>query len=397
MSLPDPLELVGSIAAERYRVESLISHGGLSLVYRVHDIEDGSPGALKCYVGLIDLPEPTSSVFRTTFKHVGRLIGYLSQSYSGLVRIRRTGAVRVSGGRDVPAMLLEWLDGVTLETLLDWERLEGIVTRTPTEVFELMREPMEALAAAHDHGIVHRDLKPSNIFVCGRRLDPAVPIKVLDFSLAKYGDRNSDGTITFLTPDYAAPEQFRGDERSIGPWTDVFALALILVELMLGGRPALVGEDLDALRRASEDRNRRPTPRARGLDVANGVEAVFKRALAVDPAARFPEIGSFTSALERAVSCGGRLTSTGISRVSGVLVYNHTTGELPDFADAPTTAIPMDPSPARGNTVVADHPWSASITPSSTPNVSGDTVVSPGPAQTGHTVLAPRPPGQKKG
>lgn len=386
MSLPDPLELVGTTVAERYRVDALASHGGLSLVYRVHDLHEQETAALKCYVGLIDLPEPTGSVFRTTFKHVGRLIGHLAQTHPALVKTRRTGIVRVTKGRDVPAMILEWLDGVTLETLLDWERLERVTTRSAPEVFELMREPMLALAAAHEHGIVHRDIKPSNIFVCGRRLDPDVPIKVLDFSLAKFGDASSGGTVTFLTPDYAAPEQFRGDERSIGPWTDVFGLALVLVELMLGGRPALVGDDLDALRAASEDLRKRPTPRSRGLEVPNAVEAVFKRALAVDHRQRFPDIGAFASALARAVECDGRLTSTGISRVSGVLEFDHRDD------DDLTRPVQVQRSAKARDTVIAET-WEPQtrIRERGEVNITGETVVSPSPVQTGHTVLAPRP------
>ena len=112
--------------------------------------------------------------------------------------------------------------------------------------------------------------------------------------------------ITFFTPDYAAPEQFRGEESSIGPWTDVFALALVLVELMLGGRPALRGNSLDALRATSEDPTERPTPRAHGLELPNAVESVFERALAVEPHDRFHTAGDFLQALDRSIVCEGR-------------------------------------------------------------------------------------------
>ena len=365
--LEDPLSLVGATLHGGYRVEELVSHGGLSLVYRATDRATGETVALKCYDGLADLPEPAGSLFRDRFARVGSVIAELAREHDGLTRFVAQGYV-VLKGREVPCLLLDWLEGVTLETLLDSEREQGLVTRSSSEVLDLMRKPMEALAAAHDAGIVHRDLKPSNIYVCGERLEYDVPVKVLDFLLAKCEDEGSQGqAVSFMTPDYAAPEQFLGVEALIGPWTDVFSLALILVEMMLGGRAALPGDDFDSLKRASLDARRRPTPGSFGLDVPNAVESVFKRALAVDVRNRFENAGRFLTALQRAVEAHGRLTSTGLSRVSGSLLHD------PDTELKRTRRSKQDSTGARHR------------------SRTGETVVSPGPVQTGHTVIARAP------
>jgi serine/threonine protein kinase len=376
--LDDPLDLIGVTIHGGFEVRELVSFGGLSLVYRVVRPSDGCSAALKCYDGLADLPEPSATLFRERFGRVGGVIADLSSSHDGLVRFVAQGWL-ATRGRELPCLILEWLEGTTLERLLDRERDRGLITRSASEVLELMREPMRALAAAHEHGVVHRDLKPSNLYVCGSRLDRGTRIKVLDFMLAKFDDEGSGGhAVSFMTPDYAAPEQFLGVESLIGPWTDVFSLALVLVEMMLGGRAALRGEDFESLKRASLDSRHRPTPGSFGLDVSNGVESVFKRALAVDVRNRFPNVGRFLAALTRAVEAHGRLTSTGLSRVSGELFHEA----------EPTRSRSLHRS-RRRNDVGGTRIAAAAVRPPD--NVTGDTVVAPGPVRTGHTVLAPMP------
>jgi serine/threonine protein kinase len=379
----DPLDLVGSTVGDEYHVEDVATRGELSIVYRVRSLANQRVFALKCFLGLAQLREPDRSLVRANLKRIGRLVASLSERYPGYVVVHRTGSVKTKQEHDVPAMLLEWLEGTTMEALLDGDRDNGFISRSPAEALELMRAPMAALASAHQFGIVHRNVKPGKLFVCGDTLVAPTPIKLLDFSLAKFGPtltrRGMPGgfePITFFTPDYAAPEQFRGEEFSIGPWTDVFALALVLVELMLGGRPALRGDSLDALRAASEDPTERPTPRAHGLELPNAVESVFKRALAVEPRDRFHSAGDFLQALERSIVCEGRLTSTHISRVSGVL--NYQPSEDTNRRRHPHT--PADGLPATDSLPIVAQ------------TNTGDTVVTPGAGpQTGDTVIAPRP------
>ena len=151
-----------------------------------------------------------------------------------------------SAGDHVPYMILEWLDGATLESILRSERAQDVAPRTPSETVALLEPIAEALALAHSKGIAHRDVKPPNIFVMGQARAPTCALKLLDFGIAKVVQdaqkmsgsfAKTRGDVTSFTPAYGAPEQFSRTHGATGPWTDVFALALVCVELLTGKEP----------------------------------------------------------------------------------------------------------------------------------------------------------------
>src|SRR5262249_37432542 len=106
----------------------------------------------------------------------------------------------------------------------------------PRKAARLVARMALALREAHDHGIVHRDLKPANVMINGR----GEPV-VMDFGLARLihaeDERITQSGATLGTPAYMAPEQVAGDLRAIGPATDIYALGVILFELLTGRRP----------------------------------------------------------------------------------------------------------------------------------------------------------------
>src|SRR6185369_15801733 len=121
------------------------------------------------------------------------------------------------------------------------------------EVVALLGQAAGALDVAHGKGIAHRDIKPANLFVLGEgaRAGKAT-LKVLDFGVDKMMSDNTQLKaalaktgmgLTSFTPQYGAPEQFSRSYGATGPWSDVFALALVAVE-MLTGKIALEGDDL---------------------------------------------------------------------------------------------------------------------------------------------------------
>ena len=183
-------------------------------------------------------------------------------------------------------MVLEWLDGQTLEA--DLAARPG--PRSLAETMALLGPVLEAMAHAHALGVIHRDLSTTNIFLArrGEGATAGTMAKVLDFGVAKViGDNFALGPraatlaqIKIFSPAYAAPEQFDARLAPAGPQTDVYSLALIAVEVLTGRMVLAVGDDWrnDAARPRSKrgayatrlgcggGRLRREGARARSLD-----------------------------------------------------------------------------------------------------------------------------------
>jgi formylglycine-generating enzyme required for sulfatase activity len=304
----DTLNLVGRTVSDKYAVEAVVGEGGFATVYRATHLIWKRPVALKVFKAFVDVPEKDRQKLLDEFIQEGALLADLSARSAAIVQARDIGMLEVEGRGSVPFMVLEWLDGATLEQVLTDERARGMAMRTPDEIVRLLDPVAEALALAHKKGIAHRDVKPGNVFVSG---DPRgeVSVKLLDFGIAKVVSdaqkmagtfTKTSGQVTSFTPAYGAPEQFTRTHGATGPWTDVFALALIVVEL-LTGQEALRGEDFVQLAVVAADPQRRPTPRALGAKVSDEVEAALARALAVKPADRWPSVWDFWNALRQAV------------------------------------------------------------------------------------------------
>jgi eukaryotic-like serine/threonine-protein kinase len=211
-------------------------------------------------------------------------------------------------GALVPYMVLEWLEGYTLSEELRARRHRGEQGRTLQEVIRLLDPVAEAMAFAHAQGVVHRDLNPSNIFVA--HTQGTSKLKVLDFGVAKVisdhalslGPRVATiGQIRMFTPAYAAPEQFHDALGAIGPHTDVYSFAVLMVEL-LADRAPIEGEHIGEYADCALDPGRRPTPRSMGVHVGDAVEAVLARAVTVDPSQRPRDIGEFWGMLKNAAT-----------------------------------------------------------------------------------------------
>jgi serine/threonine-protein kinase len=152
--------------------------------------------------------------------------------------------------------------------------------------------------------VIHRDLKPANVFIA--KIQGQEALKLLDFGISKVkseaaqiaGQTSSiQDTMSAFTSAYGAPEQWVPNRfGQTGSWTDVWGLALTLVETLSGKQP-LEG-DMNAVLAACVDEKKRPSPQSLGVDVSDDVEAVFLKALAVNPKQRFARIGEFWDLLE---------------------------------------------------------------------------------------------------
>ncbi|APR80369.1 Serine/threonine kinase [Minicystis rosea] len=305
----DPLGISGTIIADKYRMGSVVGEGGFSVVYKAEHTIWQQPVAIKCFKILSNAPEDQRDKLLDGFIQEGKLMAQLSSRSAAIVQARDIGTFTSGDGQWIPYMVLEWLEGKPLDVVLWDENRAGLPPRQIHEALALLEPAAVALEIAHSRGIAHRDLKPANFFVLGDPRGTQAHMKVLDFGIAKVmadhaaasaAAAHTGNEITSFTPQYGAPEQFSRTHGATGPWTDVFAMALILVEI-IRGQAANDGDDFVQMAVVARDPSRRPTPRSFGVQVTDAVEQVFQRALAVSPSDRYASMGQLWSALMSAV------------------------------------------------------------------------------------------------
>ncbi|MBM4321824.1 MAG: serine/threonine protein kinase, partial [Deltaproteobacteria bacterium] len=220
---------MGAVVAGRYRLAGTLGHGGMGEVLLAEDLLLRRKVALKALRRNLNAAKNVQALER--FRQEVAMAHAVSH-----VGIARTFDMGETGG--VSFLSMEYLDGETLASRL---RREG-----PLPVAEVRRIGLEvasALDAAHQAGVIHRDLKPSNI-----QLTPDRGAVVLDFGLAaaiadRRGSRHGDGRSELLrpssksagTPNYMAPEQWRGELQGVA--TDIYSFGCILFEATAGRLP----------------------------------------------------------------------------------------------------------------------------------------------------------------
>ncbi len=155
-----------------------------------------------------------------------------------------------------------------------------------------------ALHHVHQQGIIHRDLKPSNV-----RVDPSGRPVIMDFGIARAGDGEASLTATGAvlgTLGSMAPEQLWGDSKEADARTDVYALGIMLYEV-LAGRPPYVGASMEEFSRRLKT-GQVPGPRAARADVPAALDALCRSAMAVDRDARPRSAAAFADSLEAAMN-----------------------------------------------------------------------------------------------
>jgi serine/threonine-protein kinase len=306
----DRFGIVGRVIAGAYHVERVVAEGGFGVVYRAQHGGFRAPIALKCLKVPQHLDAEHQARFLEQFRAEAEVMFRLSASTPFVVRPLHVDVMTTPNGAFVPFLVLEWLEGETLDAIIRSRRDQR---KSPLVISELvtMLEPVaQALDRAHHFDgprgketIVHCDLKPENIFVAG--LGGERVINILDFGVDKVRSAatragGSGDAVSLFTPAYGAPEQWNpASFGEPGPWTDVWGLALSAVEALVG-EPVIAGDHARVMKQVL-DRGRRPTPRTMGVSVPDAVEAVFARALAVDPRERPRDAGVFWKALKQAL------------------------------------------------------------------------------------------------
>jgi len=237
----------------------------------------------------------------------------LAREYRLLARLqhRHIAALHDAGVTEQgqPYLVLERIDGQAIDRWCDERRL-GNEAR-----MRLFLDVLGAVAYAHDRLVLHRDLKPSNILVTTDR-----QVKLLDFGIAKLLDDDAgDGaqtTFVAFTPDYAAPEQLQ--EGDATPATDVYALGVLLFELLSARHPTSPGKvsrverlravvevpsirvsEAAALMEEAQAEARGDTPRRLARRLRGDLDNILACALQKDPARRYPTATAFADDLRR--------------------------------------------------------------------------------------------------
>ena len=376
MAAVDALGLVGTTVAKKYAIEDVVGDGGFSIVYRATHLIWKRPVAIKVFKALGELSADERDRLLQAFIQEGALLADLSARSAAICQARDVGTLTTEGGEWLPYMVLEWLEGLPLDVVLYDERQLGMKPRSLEDAVRLLGPAVKALALAHRSGIAHRDVKPANLFVLGDPRSDTCAIKVLDFGIAKVvGEAQkvsgafskTSGAFTSFTPAYGSPEQFSRRYGSTGPWTDVYAMALILVE-MISGKDALASDDVVVLGDLSCDPNRRPTPRTLGAALDDDAEAVFEKALAVNPADRYQTADEFWNGLRAALDMPpmSRLTDPRAKTIPHAPTSSSGGGRDTETLSAPI--LPYDVHPGKNPNTIQSAATASSrppVTPSS--------------------------------
>lgn len=265
--------LVGKTLAGRYRIDQFIGEGGFGQVYRAFDAE------LQRHVA-VKVAHQQAQTCDTDLLREARRVAQLR--HPGIVAVHDV-------GHDDKTMFVisDFIDGENLA-----QRLQS-QPPTPWEAARLAAQIADALHFAHEQGFVHRDIKPANILI-----DKAGQPLIADFGIATTGEE--PGNPSTGTLPYMAPEQLAGEVQLIDGRTDVYALGVVLYE-MLAGQPPHNARTPTALR---EQILFRPPAL---FEAPAELQRICLRCLAKHPADRYPSAQAAAEALREALARHSRI------------------------------------------------------------------------------------------
>lgn len=265
----------------RYQLRQLLGKGGMGTVYLAHDPQLDRQVALKIpsLAGAAN-PELTERFLRE------------ARAAATLVHPNICPVFDVGQCGGVFYLTMCYIEGTSLAAVL---RSRG--PYPAAEAATVVQQLALAMQEAHDQGIIHRDLKPANIMIDRR----GAPI-IMDFGLARRvvaggtADRLTHSGVLIGTPAYMSPEQVDGDLNAMGAGCDIYSLGVILYELLTGRLP-FEGSFGTLIAQIVSDPP--PPPSALRPDLDPALEAVCLRALAKNPADRYPSMKDFAAALDQ--------------------------------------------------------------------------------------------------
>lgn len=294
-----------TLLGNRYRIDGLIAEGGHGRVYRGFDTELQRPVAIKVARTARPGGSPSSDTLRDEARRVARL------RHPGIVPVHDIGR-----DQGLTYIVSELVEGETLADRIARQR------PAPVQSIRWIAAVAEALAFAHEQGVVHRDLKPANLLIDrqGRPL-------VTDFGIAITRDcQPGQIAATSGTLAYRAPEQVAGEAQLIDPRTDLYALGVVLYEL-LAGRSPYAARTPHALREQILFRPPVPLDCARP-GIGPELEQLVQRCLAKHPADRPPSALAVAQALRTGPGRPRRRTNRFSASIALAAVAGLATGSL---------------------------------------------------------------------
>jgi serine/threonine protein kinase len=259
---------IADLVEHRFEIRALLGAGASAEAYRALDRNAGHDVVLK-------VPHLALAGDLVAFNHYRREIDIAS-------RLKHPGLQRVVSDPSEPFMVLEYIEGQSLRTYLKEHGPLPV-----DQVVAIGLQLTDTLEYVHQHGVVHRDVKPENILI-----GPDGRVRLTDFGIAaRTGSHRL--TLSHLsdvvgTPDYMAPEQVRGERGDAR--TDVYALGVLLYELLTGVVPYPTDDAHDAAQR--KERTDPPLVRVRRPDVPQGLEVALYRALRRRPIERYESMAA---------------------------------------------------------------------------------------------------------
>ncbi len=280
--------LIGTVIADRYRVETILGEGGMGKVYLAEHVRMKRKSALKimrsALVGDVEalqrFTREAESASQIAHPNIASIYDF-GETDDGVVYIA-----------------MEYVDGEPLSS-----KLERELAIHPDATADVLGQAADALQAAHDMGILHRDLKPDNIMLA-RRPDNTYQVKLVDFGIARTME-SDDHKLTRTgfavgTPQYMSPEQLAGDQ--LDARSDQYSLALVAFV-------ALTGKDAFPAETSKESLVARLTSRPQSLQEAKqdvrwpaALQQIFDKALSPEPNDRYLMVREFAEALASAIS-----------------------------------------------------------------------------------------------
>ncbi|RSV39440.1 serine/threonine protein kinase [Sphingomonas sp. ABOLD] len=268
----------GDVLNGIYRVDRFIARGGMGEVFEGINVESDERVAIKAIRSHLAQEDKIIAMFRKEARVLTQIAHPAIVQYRVLARDPML---------DLYYIVTDFIDGEPLSAHL------GGLLPTAAEIAILARRLAAGLLAAHEHGAVHRDMSPDNVLLPGGAIERA---KIIDFGIAKSLDIGGETVVGegFAGKlGYVAPEQFGDFGRDVGPWTDVYSTALVLLAFARGKAPAMGNTLADAVER------RRQLPDCDGLPPA--LVPLLRKMLAPNPAERIRSMAEVLAFLDSLV------------------------------------------------------------------------------------------------